>query len=215
MLIIWRGFGWLVPVIIVASFLLSEAGLDAVYGEGFYIANEWSPIAAIVIGSLLIAFLGYFLNHKKRIIHVDPESGKKKKSPAHTLFFIPIEAWAIIIPALFFWIESNTAERHAEEMVLIESPAINDTYSVDFTEIFTNSDKKYKYGILKIVEIQPTGIEVVASEMAYDKKSGVREDVRNGKTKEISYYAGASFFLSFQDTVTLKKKGAIFQVSRN
>jgi hypothetical protein len=102
MLVIWRGFGWLIPVIVFGAFLLSQLALNFIFGEGFYKANEWPKVAAIVASSLLIASLGYFLNYKNRQVIIDPESGEKKKSPAHSLFFIPIEIWAVIIPVLFF-----------------------------------------------------------------------------------------------------------------
>jgi hypothetical protein len=214
MLVIWRGFGWLIPVIVFGSFLLSQVALNSIYGEGFYKANEWPKIAAIAVSSLLIASLGYFLNYKKRQVVVDADTGKKKKSPAHSLFFIPIEVWAVIIPVFFFWMQSHSAETDAKEMAFIESPAINDIYSVDFTEIFSEADPKFKYGTLKVVDVKPDGIEVQASEIAYDGKSGVRKDVREGKANAQGYYSGDPFFMSKQYVKELKNKDGIFQVSR-
>ncbi len=214
MLVIWRGFGWLIPVIVFGIFLLSQIALNSIYGEGYYKANEWPKIVAIVSSSLLIASLGYLLNYKKRQVIIDEESGKKKKSPAHSLFFIPVEVWAVIIPVLFFWMQSYTAETDAKEMAFIESPAVNDVYSVDFTEIFTDTDKKFKYGTLKVVEVKPDGVEVLASDIAYDGKSGVRKDVREGKANNQGYYSGEPFFISKQYVIELKNQDGIFQVSR-
>ncbi len=214
MLVIWRGFGWLIPVIVFGTFLLSQIALNSIYGEGFYKANEWPKIVVIVFSSLLIASLGYLLNYKKRQVIIDEESGKKKKSPAHSLFFIPVEAWAVIIPVLFFWMQSYTAETDAKEMAFIESPAVNDVYSVDFTEIFTDTDEKFKYGTLKVVEVKPDGVEVLASDIAYDGKSGVRKDVREGKVNNQGYYSGEPFFISKQYVIELKNQDGIFQVSR-
>lgn len=214
MLVICRGFGWLIPVIVFGAFLLSQIALNSIYGEGFYKSNEWPKIAAVVASSLLIASLGYFLNYKKRQVFVDEESGEKKKAPAHSLFFIPIEAWAVIIPVLFFWMQNHTAETDTKEMALIESPAINDVYSVDFTEIFTEAESRFKYGTLKVVELKPDGVEVLASDIAYDRKSGVRKDVREGKANNQEYYSGEPFFLSKQYVIDLKNRNDIFQVSR-
>ncbi|MZR63111.1 hypothetical protein [Alcanivorax sp. DP30] len=214
MLVIWRGFGWLIPVIVFGAFLLSQIALNSIYGEGFYKANEWPKIVAIVFISLLIASLGYFLNYKKRQVTIDEESGKKKKSPAHSLFFIPVEAWAVIIPVLFFWMQIQTAKTDAKEMAFIESPAVNDVYSVDFTEIFTDTDQKFKYGTLKVVEVKSDGVEVLASEIAYDGKSGVRKDVREGKANNQGYYSGEPFFIPRQYIIELKNQDGIFQVSR-
>ena len=104
MLVVWRGFGWLVPVVVIAALILSQLSVDAVYGDGFYTANAWPKQAAFVLAAVLIGLLGFFLNYTKRQILIDEESGEELgKAPAHSLFFIPIEYWAIIVLALFFW----------------------------------------------------------------------------------------------------------------
>jgi hypothetical protein len=96
MIIIWRGFGWIVPVIFVAGFvILSNTIPDTL--------NEWKLAIVIAIPSLIIAIIGYILNHKKRGVFVNQETGKEEKSPSHSLFFVPIELWAIIVPIVFIW----------------------------------------------------------------------------------------------------------------
>jgi hypothetical protein len=106
MLFIWRGRGWLVPVIVLGAFALSQLASNALYGDGFYAANAWPKYAAIIFAALSIGLLGFNLNHKKRQTLVDEETGEVQgKAPSHSLFFIPIEYWAVIIPALFFGIE--------------------------------------------------------------------------------------------------------------
>ena len=102
MLIVWRGYGWLVPIIVVASFLVAQLSVDTVYGEDYYRVHEWPKILAIVTGSILVGLFGFFINYKKREEIIDQLTGKIRKSPAHTLFFIPVEFWAIILPAIFF-----------------------------------------------------------------------------------------------------------------
>ena len=104
MLVVWRGFGWLVPVLVFAALILSQLSVDAVYGEGFYTANTWPKQVAFVVAAFSIGFLGFFLNHKWRQILIDEETGEAVgKAPAHSLFFIPVEYWAVIVLALFFW----------------------------------------------------------------------------------------------------------------
>jgi hypothetical protein len=213
-LVIWRGFGWLIPVVLFGTILLSQMALDSIYGAGFYKANAWPKIAAITVSSLFIALLGYLLNYKKRPIVVDTESGKKTKSPAHSLFFIPIEVWAVIIPVFFLWAHNLTAKKDSKELFFIESPAVNDIYAVDFTEIFTDTDQKFKYGTLKVMYVKPSGVDVLASEIAYDGKSGVRKDVRKGKANTLEYYSGDTFFLPKEYVKELKSRDGIFQVFR-
>lgn len=104
MLVVWRGFGWLVPVIVIAALILSQLSVDVVYGEGFYTANAWPKQAAFIVAAISVGLLGFFLNHAKRQLLVDEETGEVLgKAPSHSLFFIPIEYWAIIVLALAFW----------------------------------------------------------------------------------------------------------------
>jgi hypothetical protein len=105
MLIIWRGYGWLVPVVVFAAFILSQLSVDAMYGEGYYKANSWPKHMGTISGAILVGALGYFLNHVRRTYLVDEETGELAgKAPSHSLFFIPIEYWSIITLALFFWV---------------------------------------------------------------------------------------------------------------
>ena len=103
MLVVWRGFGWLVPIVFFAALIMSQLSVDAVYGDGFYTANAWPKQAAFLLAAVLIALLGFFLNYKRRKILIDEETGRDLgKAPAHSLFFIPIEYWAVITLALLF-----------------------------------------------------------------------------------------------------------------
>lgn len=104
MLIVWRGYGWLVPVVIFGMLMLSQLTIDAIYGDGFYTANTWPKYAAIGVASVCVGLLGVFLNHIKRGTLVDEQTGEVLgKTPSHYLFFIPVEYWAIITPAIFYW----------------------------------------------------------------------------------------------------------------
>ncbi len=214
MFIVWRGFGWLVPVIFIASFILMQFALKSLIADAYYTSHEWPKIASILIGSVAVALLGYFLNYKKRTILVDEETGKKQKSPSHSLFFIPMEIWAILIPLVFFWAEHNTAEQHAKEVVYIQSPAVNDKYSADFTKIFEGADSEYKYGVMNVVKVLPDGVEVQISEIAYNKKSGVSDDIDWGKANSGSYYASDTTTFSNAELAHYHDEEAIYRVSR-
>ncbi len=104
MLIVWRGLGWLVPVLVIAALILTQLAVDAVYGQGFYTANAWPKQAAFIAAAVFVGLLGVFLNHMRRGLLIDEETGEVVgKAPSHTLFFIPVEYWAVIVLALFFW----------------------------------------------------------------------------------------------------------------
>ena len=104
MLVVWRGLGWLVPVLVIAALILTQLSVDALYGDGFYTANAWPKQAAFIVAALSIGLLGFVLNYMKRQMLFDEETGEALgKAPSHSLFFIPIEFWAIIVLALTFW----------------------------------------------------------------------------------------------------------------
>jgi len=215
MLFIWRGFGWILPIIVLASFVVTQSIVDAAYGDEYYNSKDWPKLIAVIIGSLMIGLLGYFLNYKKRNVIINEETGKKKKSPSHTLFFIPIEFWTIIIPLFFILLNNYTAERNALEMTYIQSPIANDKYLVDYTKVLDSSDNKFKYGVMKIYSVTSEAVEFLISEIAYDGKSGPRKDIRDGKTSESTYFDHETVVLTKKKLLNLKNSQAIYSVVRD
>ena len=80
MLIIFRGLGFLVPLIGIAALLATQA----IVGSGYYDAHGWPKFAAGVVAGLLILLIGIGINK-------DRPSGNN-----HTFFFIPVEAWGVL-----------------------------------------------------------------------------------------------------------------------
>jgi len=215
MLVIWRGIGWTIPIIVFASFLITQSILDATYGEAYYKSNDWPKTAAIIAGSVIIGLLGYFLNYKKRNVVIDEETGEKNKSPSHTLLFIPIEFWAVLIPLFFLWVENYSVEQNALDITYIQSPIVNDKYLVDYTKIFDGADEKYKYGVMKISSISTETVEFLISEMSYDGKSGPRKDIRDGKTSESNYFVQEPATFTKTELLNLKNSDAIDSIVRD
>lgn len=215
MFIFWRGFGWAVPVIAFLSLLLVQMSLNEIFGDGYYEANEWTKTAAIITGAVLIGVLGYIVNYRKRTVVIDEGTSVKTKSASHTLFFIPIEFWAVIVPVLFFWAQSVSEEREEKHLSYIESPAVNDLYSVDYTKIYEESDKEFKFGVMKVTSISPVGVEVLLSEIVYDKKSGVRKDIRKKATNKADYFSKDPANFTKDELLSLLNSDAIFTISRD
>ncbi|OAD24009.1 conserved hypothetical protein, membrane [Candidatus Thiomargarita nelsonii] len=217
MLIIWRGLGWLIPVVVFAAFILTQIGVDTVFGvEDYYKTNEWPKYFAIGIASLATALLGFVLNYKKRKIIHDERTGEPiGKSPSHALFFIPVEYWAILIPAIFILSFNYSAEQDKQDLAYLEAPAVNDQYLVDFTKIYEGADKKYKYGVIKVTAITEDGVDVILSDVAYDKISGPRKDIRNNKTNDSKYYSSQMTHFKKSELIEMKKREAIYSVYRD
>jgi hypothetical protein len=80
MLIIWRGLGFLVPVIWLASTLVTYM----VLGNGTYEHNGWPKFVAGLFAALGIGWAGVKLNEQRAA------------GDTHTFFFLNMEVWAFI-----------------------------------------------------------------------------------------------------------------------
>ena len=97
MFVIYRGLGWLVPVIIYGTFLVSRFSVDLIYGVGIYSANERYQTMATIIAAVLVGAFGYVINHAMNQDLIDETSGEVLgKLPPHSWLFIPVEYWAVI-----------------------------------------------------------------------------------------------------------------------
>ena len=218
MFIAWRGLGWSVLLIFAISLLVTQFSVSAIYGDTYWAEHSWPSIVAIIVASILIGIVGYFLNYKKRTVLINEETGEKEKSPSHTLFFIPIEFWAIILPVLSFFAITQSADEYAQDMAYIESPVVNDKYIVDFSEI--DIFKEYSsdditYGIMKVTSISPQGIEFVVSTTIQNKTSGVRKDIRDGKANDVNYFSTNTVVFRKDELVNFRKTHAIKSVVRD
>ncbi|MEO0366858.1 MAG: hypothetical protein AAF265_15365 [Pseudomonadota bacterium] len=103
MLVIWRGLGWLVPVGSFGVLILTQWTIDGIYGDCFYTENEWPKYVGIGASALFVAVLGIVLNHVLREHIVDEKTGAVlEKTPSHSLFFIPIEYWSLLMVGLAY-----------------------------------------------------------------------------------------------------------------
>jgi len=127
---------------------------------------------------------------------------------------IPMFSGLMIIAILALFVTYTVQQDNAQEAAYIEQPAINDLYIVDFTKIFTDTDPKYKYGILRIKQISSGQAEFQVSQIAYNKTSGVRKDIREGKTSSDSYYDSEPFYIDISKLKTMKDTRAINSIER-
>lgn len=102
MLIIWRGWGALAPVIAIVGWLVPLALLEGVLGHATYI--RFSGAFSLIFGfaaAAAIWFVGQALNSVPGRVLVDPSTGQRVVlRKRHDLFFIPMQWWAIPV-ALF------------------------------------------------------------------------------------------------------------------
>jgi len=104
-MIIWKGWGILVPVIWVASYMILRNIFMSFWIDNYWIARIMSWLLYLV-PSVLIWFIGRKFNERRNEVYLDEVSGETfRLGSLHTLFFIPFEYWAIIGFILSIWFE--------------------------------------------------------------------------------------------------------------
>lgn len=215
MLVIWRGYGWVLPLVVFLAFLASQVVVDLFQGDGYYSSHEWPKAMAVAFSAVVAAAMGYFLNYRFRKVVVNEETGEVVgKSPSHSLFFVPVQYWAVIIPLLAFWVYQSELESDKRQAELVAGPEINDVYMVDYTKIFDEFDKTYKYGAMKVVDVGEAVVKVSLSEMSYNMRSGPREDYRDGKTADADYFVPDLFEIDREMLASLVEEDVIYDVYR-
>lgn len=99
MVIVWRGLGWLVAVVVFGFSLVANLVFNNLYGEGFYDTHKW-PLALSLLGSATVCwFLGRHLKARSARIAIDKATGQEIviNQSQHTLFFIPMHFWGLLL----------------------------------------------------------------------------------------------------------------------
>ena len=93
-MVIWKGLGIFVPVQFFILLVLVQAGTDAIWGQGFYTANDLPKQAAMILASISLFPVGLWLNRNQNTEDAAAISEPPPREPArHTLFFVPYQHW--------------------------------------------------------------------------------------------------------------------------
>ncbi|MEM9185836.1 MAG: hypothetical protein AAGB00_04995 [Planctomycetota bacterium] len=98
--LIFSGFGLVVPVGLFAVMFCTQLVVDGAFGEGYYVKHAWPKSLGCSVAALLVWYFGSWLNgHKARVL-VDQETNEEVViRPDHSFFFIPVRCWSLIILA--------------------------------------------------------------------------------------------------------------------
>ncbi|HYD34971.1 MAG TPA: DUF2314 domain-containing protein [Vitreimonas sp.] len=181
MIIVWAGYGWLVPVIVIASLFVSFL-LDNILKTNF---NSFFPEELFLGIALLLSAAGtYWLNEYfnksqgQEITH--PQTGKTiKVLPNHTLYFVPIKYWAglLLLGALYFaaialtggssFLSSSEIETENTVLVNENDPLIAEAERTaqatlkEFIGRLNTKDPKFTYSIKTVIgEAEHIWVEV-------------------------------------------------------
>ena len=94
-MIVWSGFGFLVPLLTFGACLLANVAIDAQMGAGYYSAHNWTIGSALLVGGVLSAGIGFLLKGRTDRYVVDENTGERfvMNNSSHSFFFVPMH-WA-------------------------------------------------------------------------------------------------------------------------
>ncbi len=101
-MIVWSGFGFLVPVITFGCLLATEAGIEALYRDNkYYQSHGWPTLAAFLLAAIIIWPISGILDRRGGRTLVDPATGEQVIiGGSHTFFYIPMKWWPVVCVAL-------------------------------------------------------------------------------------------------------------------
>jgi len=211
MFILWRGYGWLTPIIGFIAMIGVHLLISAVMGREFRGQSEIPMVLSILVASGLVGLFGLKVNrNRKRLI--DPENGEEHITPSHSLFFIPIQYWAIIFPVFMFVGQSLSSSQKSHDVAAIQSPVIGDLYYVDVRKVLDEKDAKFKYSVMKLVEITPEQLSFNIGSMGYNSKKTLRAAIRDEKHIADGYYFDYPYEFSPADLIKLTENRGVYNI---
>ena len=101
-MIIWSGWGILVPVIVIGTSLIMEIVTEAAFNDdSYYQSQSWPLALTLVVSGILVWFIGKSLNSKSERVVIDKQTGEELVLNAsnHRLFFVKMEYWSPVLLA--------------------------------------------------------------------------------------------------------------------
>ena len=98
-MIIWRGLGYLVAVIVFISSLIANFITNVITGsEDYWEKHRWPFALSLIFSAIACWFLGKYLTTRKRKVLVDKETGEEMMlEEIHDLFFISVYLWSPLL----------------------------------------------------------------------------------------------------------------------
>ena len=99
MVIVWRGLGWLVAVIVFGLSLIGNLLCNAIYGDGYYDHHKMATSGLVTFRWYYLLVLGQYLKGRSDRVAVDKVTGQEfvANQSRHTLFFVPMHLWGPIL----------------------------------------------------------------------------------------------------------------------
>lgn len=120
----------------------------------------------------------------------------------------------VLLAILITGITIKVQDDIEKEKNYLSSPMLNDYYVADFTKIYNDADIDFRYGILKVIQVNENLIVVQPSHVVYSKLSGAISDINKGKINKHNYFRNDEMSKSINQLQLMKSKGIIRKVKR-
>ena len=109
-MLVWKGWGFLALLIpLIASWTVGFS-LNSFYGEGFYQQSAWAMPLTIGLTAIPVTLIGIKLSKKRARTLIDVDTLEKVEiKPEHSMFWIPLQYWGIIIISLCMWLFASNS----------------------------------------------------------------------------------------------------------
>ena len=97
--LIWKGKGWIVFVVTFVGSLAAQLITQSVtHDKNYYLINPYPFSISLIISATIVFFINKNIEAKAYDINLsEDENNQKNYSIKHSLFFIPIKFWALIL----------------------------------------------------------------------------------------------------------------------
>ena len=98
-MIIWTGYGFVVPVIVFLVALVGNVGFDAAFGKGYYEGHWWTIGTALLVSAAILLPFSIRLQARNARVVIDRETGEELviNRNDHSVFFIPVKFWSPLL----------------------------------------------------------------------------------------------------------------------
>lgn len=127
---------------------------------------------------------------------------------------LPMFSGLILIALVGLGMTYAVQQDAAEEERFLAQPAVDDYYIVDFAKIFTEVDPEYHFGVMQVTNVASDSVEMRVSNIAYNRASGVRQDIRDGSAAADSYYDEGTISFEMGELQSYSDAGAVHGIER-
>ncbi|WED27190.1 hypothetical protein L3V77_02845 [Vibrio sp. DW001] len=225
MFFIWRGAGWLTPVIVFGTYI----AMDFIYSS-LSIDKFSSAAFSLFVSGILLGLFGYYVNVKQtkkskpecsaNIVTASNSKGKPLTfrfltGRANTLFFVPIQYWSVFAIAIsIISYRANISDQKLTSQ-FITVPKVGDVYMIDY-KIFSDEYKsENSISAWKVHQLLKGEVVFITGDYVYRYASDIVEAIDTGKMFSIKIKEEDLRVLDLETIQMLWTKKGIIRIRRD